>query len=317
MKEVEKAINDAHKKNYNQILKIYPEVDSSTVSAVKDQLEDCIKKSSIAIQRHKNSKWVDDSYILIGKARFYSGDHPNAVQTYKFVNTKGEDDDARHQALILLMRTFIDINEENNAIAVSDFLKKEKVKKENLKNLYLTRAHLFQKRQDYNNVVANLVEAAPLLHKNEGKAKIYFIIGQIYQQLGFESEAYNNYKESLKHGPDYELSFYTKLYMYQVYDFKKGNDVKKVRNYFAKLVKDFKNKEYRDKIYFEMAEFEAKQGNMDKAIQHYNSSIKASTINPRQKSYAYLHCIPWVHPLRQYCFCQVQAYCEKYNEGSY
>ncbi|MDQ3536462.1 MAG: methyltransferase, partial [Bacteroidota bacterium] len=134
----------------------------------------------------------------------------------------------------------------------------------------------------------NLVQAAPLMHKNEGKAKIYFIIGQIYQQLGFEAEAYNNYRESLKNGPEYELSFYAKLYMYQVYNLNKSNDVKKVRNYFTKLIKDSKNKEYRDKIYFEMAEFEAKQENMDKAIQHYNSSIQASTKNPRQKSYSYL-----------------------------
>lgn len=288
MEEVERAVKDAHKNNYNQILKIYPEVDSATISSVKKQLEECVKKSSIAIQRHKNSKWVDDSYILIGRARYYSGDYANAIQTFKYVNTKGEDDNARHEALIHLMKTFIDANEENNAIAVSDFLKKEKVKKENLKNLYLTRAHLYQKRQDYDNVVANLVEAAPLLDKKEGKAKIYFIIGQIYQELGFEAEAYNNYRESLKNNPNYELSFYTKLYMYQVYNLKKGNDVKKVRNYFTKLIKDSKNKEYRDKIYFEMAEFEAKQENMDKAIQHYNSSIKSSTDNPRQKSYAYL-----------------------------
>ncbi|MDQ3535483.1 MAG: methyltransferase, partial [Bacteroidota bacterium] len=138
LNEVERAVKDAHVNNYNQILKIYPEVDSSTISSVKKQLEECVKKSSIAIQRHKNSKWVDDSYILIGRARYYSGDYANAIQTFKFVNTKGEDDNARHEALIHLMKTFIDSNEENNAIAVSDFLKKEKVKKENLKNLYLT-----------------------------------------------------------------------------------------------------------------------------------------------------------------------------------
>ncbi|CAN5147395.1 hypothetical protein BH23BAC1_BH23BAC1_01760 [soil metagenome] len=288
MNEVERAVVSAHKNNYTQILKILPVVDSSTVSSMKTQLEDCIKKSSIAIQRHQNSKWVDDSYVLIGKARFYEGDFPNAVQTFKFVNTKGEDDHARHEALVNLMRTFVDNKEENNAIAVSDFLKKEKLNRKNLKDLYLTRAHLYQKREDYDNVVGNLILAAPLMKKSVGKARILFIIGQIYQQLGFEAEAYNNYKESLKYSPDYELSFYTKLYMYQVYDLKKSNDVKKVRNYFAKLLKDTKNKEFKDKIYYEMAEFEIKQDNLDKAIVHYNSSITVSTNNPRQKSFSYL-----------------------------
>lgn len=288
MREVEAAVVSAHKNNYNEILRVYPDIDTTTISSVKTQLEECIKMSSIAIQRHKNSKWVDDSYVLVGKSRYYTGDYANAIQTFKFVNTKGEDDNARHEALVNLMRTFIDAKEESNAIAVSDFLKKENLNKQNQTELYLTRAYLYQKREDYDNVVANLVEAAPLLKKNQGKARIYFIIGQIYQHLDFTAEAYNYYKESLKYNPEYELSFYTRLYMYQVYNFNKSNDVKKVRKHFVKLLKDSKNKEFKDKIYYEMAEFEVKQENLDKAIQHYNSSIQASTKNPRQKAYAYL-----------------------------
>ena len=166
-----------------------------------------LRKPQLAIQFHKNSDWVDDSYVLIGKVKFLQGLYEEAIQTFKYVNSISDDDNAVHDGLITLMRTYIDYGEINNAIAVSDFLKKEDLNKHNLKNLYLTRAYMYQKRDDLNNMVMNLVEAVPMMSLSEGSAKIYFIIGQVYQELGFDSEAHNNYLQCVKSNPTYELSF--------------------------------------------------------------------------------------------------------------
>ena len=55
------------------------------------------------------------------------------------------------------MRTFIEAGELNNAEAVSDFLKREKLNKSNLKDLYLNRGYLYQRREDFSNMVSNLI----------------------------------------------------------------------------------------------------------------------------------------------------------------
>ncbi|MEO1054034.1 MAG: tetratricopeptide repeat protein [Bacteroidota bacterium] len=288
IKEIEGIIDESVVNDYNEILNIYPKIDSSLAKSYTTQIEDCIKKASIAIQRHPNSKWVDDSYNAIGLARFYSLDYVNAIDTYKFVNVNSENDDARHKALVRLIRTFVDFEEENNAIAVSDFLKKEKLNNENLKDLYLNRAYLYQTRDDLDNMVRNLVLAAPLMSKSDGRARIYFIIGQIYQKLGFESQAYNNYKKCLASNPEYELYFYARLNIAQVTELSKNSDVKSVRRHFVKLLKDKKNREFKDKIYYEMAEFEAKQGNLAEAVEFYRSSVAASVNNNLQKGRSYL-----------------------------
>ncbi|WPP52840.1 type IX secretion system periplasmic lipoprotein PorW/SprE [Catalinimonas niigatensis] len=288
MDEIQAAIQESQENNFNDILRIYPEVDTSLINTMKDKVEDCMKKASIAIERHPKSRWADDSYILIGQCRMYNQNYEDAIKTFKFVNTESEDDDARHSALIHLMRTFIDALEQNNAIAVSDFLKKEKLNDKNKAKLYLTRAYLAQLNEDYSNMVGNLLLAAPLLHNEEGRARTYFIIGQIYQDLGFDAQAYQNYEEVLKSNPEYELYFYARLNMAQVYDLSKENDTRKIRKYFRKLLKDKKNLEYKDKIYYEMAAFEQKQGNLDEAMEYYNESIQASLNNNRQKAYAYL-----------------------------
>ncbi len=288
MNEVENAIENNHQNNFNEILNIYSDVDSSVIRSMQEPLEESIKKASIAIQRHPNSKWVDDSYILIGKARYYLADFVNSIETFKYVNTKSVDDDARHTALVWLMRAFLDYNEENNAIAVSDYLKKEKLNNRNEGLLELNRAYLYQKREDMDEMVKHLVKIAPQLTKKENAARIYFIIAQVYQEKGFDAEAYNYYSECLKRNPEYELSFYTKLYMAQVTELAVNSDVKKIRKYFRKLLKDKKNEEFKDKIYYEMANFEIKQKNTKQAIFYYKKSIESSVSNPRQKAYSYL-----------------------------
>ena len=286
--EVQEAVETSFQPNYNRILDVFTPIDTTVVASNQEKLDDAIKKAALAIQFHKNSDWVDDSYVLIGKVKHLQGNYEEAIQTFKYVKSTSDDDDAVHDGLVTLMRTYVDYGEINNAIAVSDFLKKEELNKKNLQNLYLTRAHMYQKREDLNSMVMNLVEAVPLMSLNEGSAKIHFIIGQVYQELGFDAEAYNNYQKCIKSNPEYELSFYASLNMAQVFELARSNDLKKVRRYYQKILKDRKNKEFRDKIYYEMAGFELKQGDLDLAIDYYEASVAASAGNQRQKAYSYL-----------------------------
>lgn len=288
MDEIQASVIESQENNFNDVLRIYPEVDTSLINTLEPQMEECIKKASIAIERHPNSKWTDDSYILIGQCRLYNRNFGDAIKTFKYVNTNSEDDEARHRALIKLMRTFIEAQEQNNAIAVSDYLRKEKLNRINKANYYLTRAHLSQINEDFSTMVGNLLLAASLLKNDEGRARTYFIIGQVYQQLGFDAQAYENYEEVLRSNPEYELYFYARLNMAQVYDLSRENDIRKIRKYFRKLLRDKKNEEFQDKIYYEMAAFEQKQGKLDEAIELYNKSVQSSISNNRQKAYAYL-----------------------------
>ena len=204
------------------------------------------------------------------------------------MNTKGEDDAARHEALIWLMRSFIDYNEINNAIAVSDYLKKEKLNSDNEIQLALTRAYFYQQTEDYDAMLDNLVEIAPQLTRKDNAARIYYLIAQIYQDKGMDNEAFDYFTRCLKSNPDYELYFYSRLSLAQVSRLGDEGDIKKIRKYFKKLLRDNKNVEFRDKIYYEMANFEMKQDLYDQAIEYYKLSVSSSIRNQRQKGYSYL-----------------------------
>ena len=285
--EIEKSIFESQEWNYNKVLPIYAQFDSTKSALLKTQIEDCIQKSSIAIQRHPNSKWEDDSYILVGMARYYAMEFSDAIETYKYVNTHSKNDNARHHALTELIRSFTKFAEFKNAVAVIDYLAKEKLNKENQRRLHLNSAYLYQKKGDQNKMVGSLVQAEELLNSSD-KARINFIIGQTYHELGFEGEAFRHYNNVLKNNPSYDLEFYSKLYMSQVTELAGESDLKKIQKYFKNLLKDPKNKGYQDKIYYELAGFELKNGNVNEAIENYKLSVKHSENNNRQKAYSYL-----------------------------
>jgi tetratricopeptide (TPR) repeat protein/outer membrane protein assembly factor BamD (BamD/ComL family) len=288
IKQIETELYDKYDWNYNKVLPVFAQFDTTYSKTIESQTKDCIEKASIAIQRHLGSNWEDNSYLLVGKARFYSSEFPDAIETFKYVNKKSEDKDVRHAALIDLMRVFIESKEYNNAVAVSDYLKKEDINKENTFKLNLCKAYLFQNRKDENQFVQYLVMAEEMMPHSNDRSRIRFIIGQLYQKLEMDAESYQYYSKALKSNPSYELSFYTKLNMSQVTALTENDDVKKVRKYFKKLLKDPKNLEYKDKIYYEMAAFELKNGNTELAIDYYKASVKSSVKNDRQKAYSYL-----------------------------
>ncbi len=130
--------------------------------------------------------------------------------------------------------------------------------------------------------------AVKYLRHNPDRARIEFMAGQAHQQIEDDLSAFRYYKKAMKHSKSYELSFFSKLYMVEVAPINVLSDEKKTFKHFKKLLKDRKNVDHKDKIYFRMAEYEFKKGALDLAILNYKMSIATNTIDPRQKSYAYL-----------------------------
>lgn len=288
MKQVEKELFDNRRDNYNRILDVLPPIDTNDLRTYDPKMEDIIKKSANIKNRHENSQWLDPSYILIGKARFYLRDYENAISTFKYVNTRGDEDKWRNRALIELLYTYIETKDFRAARAALLALRKRRLEKEEMLDYLLTRGHFFREQNNYLETAKSLGSAIQIMPRGEYKARTYFILGQIYQKYGKDAIAYKNYKKVLQNNPPYELEFNAQLYQAQVSGLKNEKDVKRIKRYFKKLLADTKNKEYQDKIYYEMGLFALRQDQVPKAIGHLNQSIIVSTSNPTQKAYSYL-----------------------------
>jgi len=278
MQEAEKILFEAHKDNYSQQLPILIPIDSNSAGSVSEQLTSIIKKASLIAERHQNSKWLDDAYVLIGKARLLKADYKNAIETFKYVNTNATSDKARDAALIGLMRAYVEQGEYQTALRVAELLREEPLDKENTRDFYLTKAYLHQLKGEYETSVAIIEEALPYMKKNEQKARVLYAAGQMYEGLDEKDAASEMYLAVNKSRPSYDLGFYAKLNNALVLGQTAG---------FEKLLKDSKNKDLQDKIYEAMSMVEMRKGNSKDGVKLLQASARNSQ-NLQQLPYTFL-----------------------------
>ena len=273
--------------DYNQTLPLFPTLDSASVRASRADLNDIIKKASMPIQHRPGSDWTDDAYVLVGWSRFYQMQFDDAAQTFKYVNSTSKDPNAKHEALIGLMRTFVAQGEMESAKAVSDMLDKEQGLPEDARQLFLTRADYYIRTDEPAKAIPQLEKAIPLIEFKNERSRTRYILAQLYQDAGENKKAYEQLDQILARNPPYELDFQAKLMLAQVSDLS-TQDRERLNKNFAGLLKDLKNKDYRDKIYYEMARLNYREKNYPEALKLLRQSIKATTTNRLQKSYTYL-----------------------------
>jgi tetratricopeptide (TPR) repeat protein len=273
--------------DYNRVLPLFPTLDSTTVRATRADLNDIIKKASLPIQHRPGSDWTDDAYLLVGWARFYKMEFDDAVMTFKYVNSTSKDPFAKQESLIGLMRSFLVLKQMDNAKAVSDLLDREIGLRKDARELFLTRAEYFLRMQEPKAAIEQLERAIPLIPAKNERSRTRYILAQLYQEQGQDKEAAAQLNEILKRNPPYELDFFAKLMLGQVSELNSQNNARQEK-YFAGLLKDPKNKEYRDKIYYEMGRLAYRQQRYADALGLLRTSAKATTSNKSQQGYTYL-----------------------------
>jgi len=287
MRALEDGLYKARVDDYNRVLPLFPVLDEAAATKLTPDLDAVIKNASLPIQHRPGSDWTDDAYLLIGQARFYELQYEDAVKTFKYVNTTSKDVNARHAALIWLMRTFTAMKEYESAAAVSSLLDKEEGTPVNAKDLFLARAQYYLATDEPQKAVENLEKAIPLVEPKNERSRTRYILAQLYQTAGEDKKAYAELNQILKRNPPYELDFFSKLMLGQVSDLNQ-NDRTRLDKYFAKLLKDTKNREYRDKIYYEMARLNYRQERYPEALALLQKSARATEKNKAQKAYTYL-----------------------------
>ncbi len=294
MYEMEEALVLNEKFDFNRIVEIYTQWDTNYAKTVQADLDYVYEKAAIPTVKHKNSKWVDNCNILLGKTRFYACKNDSSALMFKYVNTHGSEDKDRHQALILLMRTYLRDNLIRYAYEVKSYLEKEDLTNVNQHEFQLACAEYARANDsDYKTMLVHMEEAIKFAKggtklKANNLTRYHFIAGQLHQRFGNDEEAYKHYKLSLKRTPPYEFEFYAKLNLAQCSPIDDAQELKKINKYFKHILAEEKNAEFEDRIFYEEALFEYKQGNVKEAVSFLNKSIQSPNAHQTQNAYSYL-----------------------------
>ncbi len=290
MKEAELALFGNPENRFHEVLDILVEIDTNHTKSQKAAFDYVIEKASLPIQFHKRSKWVDDCYLLIGKARLYQGDFGNASTTFKYVNANSNDDNARHSTLIWLMRQFLESKEYNNLLYIKDIINAEEVPftEENTRDYHLVMAQYTLLRNDYALSSQHLELAVPFVDLRAERARLFFALGQLFERTNQPQKALEAYQKAKKLSPTFELELYADAGAKAAVPVNSQTEEEERERYYRRQIADENNWDYRDKFYYDWAEMKVQRNNYPEAILLLNQSIQASTINTAQKSISYL-----------------------------
>ena len=78
------SLKEMHVDNYNSILDVYDYVDVDNPQGIKEDMDKAIEKVSVVATIHDVSNFVDDCYLLIGKAQYLKQDYIAAEETFQY-----------------------------------------------------------------------------------------------------------------------------------------------------------------------------------------------------------------------------------------
>lgn len=293
LKEGVKSLEKAHKDNFSEILPIYKLGTAENANAIKSNTERAIEKGSKVIKKHsmkfsgvEKNPQIDDAYLLIGKACFYSQDYKSAAATFSLIMGQYKDRKEMYEPMIWLALTNSKCKKYSECDILLDQVKNkmdEGKAPKNLNNfLYTVYAE---------NALAQGKNALALEYFKKRKftffqpklnTRLLFIEGQIYQKAGDYEQAGRCFKKTARRAGDYEMQFASNLNLAMCYDPRKGNS-KFIIARLEKMLNDKKNTEYKDRIHYALGEVYYRDKNVDRACLEWEESVHNAASSSPQK----------------------------------
>ena len=274
--------------NYTLPMGIFPPIDSSFGQAHSNEIGNLIRKASLVIDRHQNSKFIDDAYLIIGKGRLIKGDIKNATETFKYINSIDHDEITQASALIYLYQIYIDQKDFESALNVENFIKEVPLNASQKTDFILNKAYYHQVKNEIPIAVALLNEEISHIKSKIQKARLHFVLGQLFQSQGKNSLAQENFNQVKNNKPTYEL-----LLNAQIASKKLTGQVGDLE----KMLKEPKNLDKQSEIYLALGQISYANKDFEKAREYWS---KASNNNPN-KGELYLKLGQlFVSPLKRY-----------------
>ncbi len=145
-------------------------------------------------------------------------------------------------------------------------------------------ADLFLRQKMYKEAEEYLNLSIDVTKKRKFKTRLMFILAQVLQKNSGEG-ASDLYAQVVKRNPVYAMAFQAKINRALAYS---GGNSKSIKAQLLKMLKDEKNEEYLDQIYYALGDIELREGNRGLGITYLEKSVLVSTANKVQKSKSFL-----------------------------
>jgi len=245
-------------------------------------------RQKLFYKKNEFNKWVDDSYFLMGKAFYFQHDFFPAIQNFEYVIRQFPNDGLKEESTLWLAKTHLELNNYSQAKEILDRLEANPDLPKSLEaELPATIADWYLRQYQIPEAISFLSQASELTNSKKLRTRYYYILGQLFEEEEDFTQASIKYGEVLQLKPTYKMEFNAKINRARLYQ-GGSEDGKEIRRQLEKMLKDDKNLEFLDQVYYALAEIEMKENNITDAIENYRLSTQYSYNNNHQKSLSFL-----------------------------
>ena len=299
-------INNSAEDDYSKVLPLYKSSNPATANVATADMDNAILKGSKLIQSHSITKkpkrkknrsksylefvsqeefnnWVDDAYLLMGKAYFYQHNFLSAIENFNYVVRKFPNDPSTFEANIWLIRCYNEMERYVEAYELIQVLQAEQKFPKKLEGeLAAVTADYYARQLSYSEGIPFLSIAVKQADKKEDRLRYTYVLAQWYQETGNTEKASHTFREIGRMNPPYKMAFNAQISAAGT--FTGSGDAEKLKKELRKMLRDKKNLEFRDQIYYAMGNISTKEGNKDKAKNEYTKSASLSSANMYQRA---------------------------------
>ncbi len=248
-----------------------------------------IQKHSMDIENEERNPQTDESFLLLGKARYFDHRYIPALEAFNYILNKYTQSDKLNEATIWREKTNVRLDNEELALKnLKRLLKYEALKDQEYADARAVMAQAYINMNAPDTAIHQLKIASAYTRKDAEMGRYYYIIGQLYNQLG--------YKDSANYAFDKLIALNRKsprIYMINAHIQKIQNTEVTEDNrdammvYLTDLETNRENRPYLDKIYREIAIVQMGSGKDSLALINYNKSLRATSNKPQLNALNY------------------------------
>ena len=284
------AINSTFVDNYWNILpveRLQPKDDIILGGKVQDpNFGRAEEKAVKAIQVHgmnikgkEKNPQIDESYILLGKARYFDNRFIPAQEAFNYILFKYPASSNINLAKIWRAKTNLRL--ENEGLAIKNL--KELIESNKLSNednvaasSALAQAYITTKALD--SAIIQLQRASQLTKDNHELGRLRFIEGQLYSSLGIKDSANLAFDQVIALNRKTPRIYMISAYLEKIKNFDFENDNKLIlETLLESLELNRENRPFLDKIYHQIANYQIKNNKDSLAIAYYNKSLRTDS----------------------------------------
>ena len=238
-----------------------------------------IQVHGMNIKGKEKNPQIDESYILLGKARYFDNRFIPAQEAFNYILFKYPASSNINLAKIWRAKTNLRL--ENEGLAIKNL--KELIESNKLSNednvaasSALAQAYITTKALD--SAIIQLQRASQLTKDNHELGRLRFIEGQLYSSLGIKDSSNLAFDQVIALNRKTPRVYMISAHLEKIKNFDFENDNKLILEALLEnLESNRENRPFLDKIYHQIANYQIKNNKDSLAIAYYNKSLRTDS----------------------------------------